>query len=72
MRAQEKDERITASKLGLRRLPKAWRGATLQQLMHSAEKVVEQTEAIGGSQDPRLLAAVKLLELKEQLKTEVQ
>ncbi len=58
---------ITASRLGLRDLPNAWRGATLEQLVQSAERVVEQSEAVGGSQDPRLPAALKILQLKEQL-----
>ncbi len=58
---------ITARRLGLRDLPKSWRGATLEQLINSAEKVVEQSEAIGGSRDPRLPAALKILQLKEQL-----
>lgn len=59
--------RLMARRLGLRALPKAWSGATLEQLIHSAEKVVEQSKAVGGSQDPRLPAALKILRLKEQL-----
>ena len=72
MRQSDNPEKITADMLGLRQLPRAWRGATLEQLMNSAQEVVEQSAAIGGSQDPRLLAAVKILELKEKLKGEAE
>jgi hypothetical protein len=64
------DKRITASELGLRDLPPAWRGATLEQLVNSAEKVVDQSAAIGGSQDPRLSAAIKILEFTKRLEKE--
>lgn len=63
---------IAARRLGLRDLPKSWRGATLEQLINSAEKVVEQSEAIGGSRDPRLPAALKMLRLKEELMAEAK
>ncbi len=65
-----KNERIDPWRLGLRDLPKAWRAATLEQMINSAEKVVEQSEAVDGSQDPRLRAALKILQLKEQLLAE--
>jgi len=67
MKTSRRNRRVTARRLGLRDLPKAWRGATLEQLVHSAEKVVEQSEAVAGSQDPRLPAALKILQLKERL-----
>lgn len=70
MKRSRKNSRVTARRLGLRDLPKAWRGATLEQLVHSAEKVVEQSEAVAGSQDPRLPAALKILQLKERLLAE--
>ena len=63
---------ITARRLGLRDLPKAWRGATLEQLIHSAEKIVDQSAAIGGSKDPRLPAAIKILDLKDELVEEAR
>jgi hypothetical protein len=62
--------RVRPEELGLRDLPKAWRGATVEQLLRSAEKVVEQSQAVGGSQDPRLAPALKILKLKEQLKAQ--
>jgi hypothetical protein len=65
-----KDTRITASELGLRDLPSAWRGATLEQMVNSARKVVEQSETIGGSQDPRLSAAIKILDFTDRLERE--
>jgi hypothetical protein len=64
------NERITAGTLGLRDLPRAWRGATLDQMVNSARKVVEQAEAIGGSKDPRLPAALKILDFSERLRAE--
>lgn len=67
MARSRKKSLITARRLGLRDLPKAWRGATLEQLISSAEKVVDQSAAIGGSKDPRLPAALKILDLKEEL-----
>jgi len=70
MRESSKGRRIDARTLGLRDLPKAWRSATLEQLICSAQKVVEQSKAVGGSQDPRLPAALKILQLKEQLMAE--
>lgn len=65
-----RSSRVAPQELGLRDLPKAWRGATVEQLIHSAEKVVEQSQAVGGSQDPRLPAALRILKFKEQLKAE--
>jgi hypothetical protein len=67
MRRSRRKRPLTARRLGLRDLPKAWRGATLEQLINSAENVVDQSEAIGGSNDPRLPAARKILRLKEEL-----
>jgi hypothetical protein len=63
-------ESVTAEKLGLRDLPRGWRGAPLNQLVASARKIVEQSEATGGSGDPRLRAALKVLEYDERLKAE--
>jgi hypothetical protein len=68
MKRLDENDRVSASQLGLRELPKSWRGATLRQLISSAERVVEQSEAVGGSQDPRLLAAIKILGLAAQKK----
>ena len=59
---------VTAEELGLRELPKGWAGAPLAQLASSARKIVEQSEATGGSGDPRLEAALKILEFKDGLK----
>ncbi len=59
---------ISTQELGLRDLPKGWRGATLEQLVASATRIVEQSEATGGSGDPRLEAALKVLEFNERLK----
>ena len=70
MERPTKDRIITASELGLRDLPPAWRGATLEQLINSAEKVVDQSAAIGGSQDPRLHAAIRILEFTKRLERE--
>lgn len=67
MRGSRENRPITARRLGLRELPKAWRSATLEQLIHSAKKVIEQSEAIGGSEDPRLPAARRILELRDRL-----
>ncbi len=61
-------ETISAQQLGLRDLPKGWRGSTLQQLVASATRIVEQSEATGGSGDTRLEAALKVLEFNERLK----
>lgn len=69
MREPTENRPITARTLGLRELPKAWRGSTLEQLLHSAQKVIEQSEAIGGSEDPRLPAAQRILELRDKLRT---
>jgi hypothetical protein len=66
MRGPTENRPITARALGLRELPKAWTGSTLEQLIHSAEKVIEQSEAVGGSEDPRLRAARRILELRER------
>jgi hypothetical protein len=62
------DRTVTAEELGLRELPKGWSGAPLAQLASSARKIVEQSEATGGSGDPRLEAALKILEFKDGLK----
>jgi hypothetical protein len=59
---------MAADQLGLRDLPKGWRGAPLDQLVASAHKVIEQSEATGGSGDPRLRAALKVLEYSDRLK----
>jgi hypothetical protein len=60
-------EPITAERLGLRDLPQGWSGAPLEQLLASATKIIEQGETTGGTRDPRLEAALKLLEYKERL-----
>lgn len=62
-----KNDPITADKLGLRNLPRGWSGAQLGQLLASARSIVEHGEATGGSRDPRLEAALKVLEYKERL-----
>jgi hypothetical protein len=62
-----KNEPVTAETLGLRSLPRGWNGAPLAQLLASARSIVEQGEATGGSGDPRLEAALKVLEYKERL-----
>lgn len=67
-RSESKEKIVTAEELGLRDLPKSWSGGTLEQLSRSAEKVIEQSEAVGGSEDPRLPAARRILELKERSK----
>lgn len=69
MREERESRPITAQTLGLRELPKGWRGGSLEQLLHSAQKVIEQSEAIGGSEDPRLPAALRILELRDKLRT---
>lgn len=61
-------ESVTAEKLGLRDLPQGWTGARLDQLVASAKRVVEQSEVTGGSRDPRLTAALKVLEYNDRLK----
>lgn len=68
MRRSSKGGPITAAQLGLRDLPKGWRGAPLDQVVASAKRIVEQSEATGGSGDPRLRAALKVLEFEERLK----
>lgn len=68
MRGSRENRRVTTERLGLRELPKGWKGGTLEQLLHSAEKVIEQSQAIGGSDDPRLPAAQRILELREKLR----
>jgi len=69
MREPTENRPITARALGLRDLPKAWTGGTLEELLHSAEKVIEQSETVGGSEDPRLAAARRILELRERLRS---
>jgi hypothetical protein len=56
---------VTAEKLKIRELPRGWSGAPLGQLVASARKIVEQSEATGGSGDPRLEAALRVLEYKD-------
>jgi hypothetical protein len=60
-------EPVTAERLGLRDLPHGWSGAPLEQLLASAQQIVEQGETTGGTRDPRLEAALKVLEYKERL-----
>lgn len=67
MNEATKGEPVTAEELGLRDLPAGWRGAPLDQLVASAQRVIEQSEATGGTGDPRLRAALKVLEYKERL-----
>ena len=59
------EKRVAAQQLKLRKLPKGWSGAPLGQLVASARKIVEQSEATGGSGDPRLEAALKVLQYKD-------
>jgi hypothetical protein len=59
------EKTVTAEQLGLRELPRGWSRAPLSQLVSSARKIVEQSEATGGSGDPRLEAALRVLEFKE-------
>lgn len=68
MREAARREVVTAEELGLRDLPPGWRGAPLDQLVASAKSVVEQSEATGGSGDPRLRAALKVLEYEDRLR----
>ncbi|MGB3903397.1 MAG: hypothetical protein WBB22_00595 [Anaerolineae bacterium] len=70
MRQSIEEGPITAAQLGLRDLPKGWRGAPLEQVVASAKRIVEQSEATGGSGDPRLTAALKVLEFEERLKAQ--
>lgn len=67
MRKSVSSEPVTAERLGLRDLPRGWSGAPLEQLLASAAKIIEQGETTGGTRDPRLEAALKLLEYKERL-----
>ena len=62
------EQPVAAEQLKLRKLPKGWSGAPLSQLVSSARKIVEQSEATGGSKDPRLEAALKVLEFEESAK----
>jgi hypothetical protein len=62
------EDSVTAQQLGVRKLPKGWNGAPLAQLVASARRIVEQSQATGGSGDPRLEAALKVLELKDSSK----
>jgi hypothetical protein len=57
---------VTAEQLGVRDLPKGWVRASLDQVLASAQQIVRQSQAGGGSGDPRLAAALKVLELKEK------
>lgn len=68
MRKSPESRIVTAEDLALRDLPKGWQGNTLESLVHSAEKVIEQSEAIGGSEDPRLSVAKRVLELRDKLR----
>ncbi len=70
MRKLVTGEPITAERLGLRNLPRGWSGAPLEQLLASAAKIIEQGETTGGTRDPRLEAALKLLEYRERLDAE--
>jgi len=60
------EQTVTAGQLGVRDLPKGWVGASLDQLLASAQQIVRQSQAGGGSGDPRLAAALRVLELKEK------
>jgi len=60
---------VSAEQLGIRDLPKGWRGAPLSQMVASAREIVRQSQATGGSGDPRLEAALRVLEFKEKLDT---
>jgi hypothetical protein len=60
------DQTITAAQLGIRDLPKGWTGASLAQLVASAREIVKQSEATDGSADPRLEAALRVLEFKSR------
>jgi hypothetical protein len=66
---QMEEKTVTAEQLKLRKLPRGWSGAPLGQLLESARKIVEQSEATGGSGDPRLEAALKVLEYKDSKRT---
>ena len=59
------EQTVTAEQLGLKRLPRGWSRAPLSQLVWSARRIVEQSEATGGSGDPRVAAALRVLEFKE-------
>jgi len=59
------EQTVTAEQLGLKKLPRGWSRAPLSQLVWSARRIVEQSEATGGSGDPRLAAALRVLEFKE-------
>ena len=65
MEKPDAEKTVTAEQLGLRELPRGWSRAPLSQLVSSARKIVEQSEATGGSGDPRLAAALRVLEFKE-------
>ena len=65
MERPDAEKTVTAEQLGLRELPRGWSRAPLSQLVWSARKIVEQSEATGGSGDPRLAAALRVLEFKE-------
>lgn len=58
---------VSAEQLGIRDLPKGWRGAPLGQMVASAREIVRQSQATGGSGDPRLEAALRVLDFKERL-----
>lgn len=60
------EQKITAEQLGVRDLPQGWVGASLDQVVASARQIVRQSQAGGGSGDPRLAAALRVLELKEK------
>jgi len=61
------EQTVSAEQLGIRDLPKGWRGAPLSQMVSSARAIVRQSGATGGSGDPRLEAALRVLEFKERL-----
>jgi hypothetical protein len=65
--AQSKERRqITGRQWRLRAWPRGWSGAALHELIAAAEKVVEDSEAVGGSNDPRLQAALRVLEFSKR------
>lgn len=66
LRESVAEQTITAEQLGVRDLPKGWNGASLDQLVASARELVRQSQSSGGSGDPRLAAALRVLELKEK------
>ena len=66
MERLDEEQTVTAEQLGVRDLPQGWTGASLDQVLASAREIVRQSQASGGSGDPRLAVALKVLELKEK------